>query len=272
MDESFDPSKSGVFAVGGFLGRGIPLFELDRKWDSLLKRPDIDIEYFKAFECERGVGQFSKFVKDPQNITPGERDRLDSISHEFIGLIAKEYVVGHGIGVIQKDFYQVISDNRACQVLGNSPYRLAYDLAMVQCAWVMKELEKSLHEREYVSFVCDECEQYSYLSGEAYRNLKNNNPNAEAYMGIYSTKDDKRSGVMQAADAVVFEIRRALNLALGQWKGELRPQFKRLTMFIVQHTKKEQLLRIVETHKPSEPFKLDEIMEQVFEEDVKIKI
>ena len=91
-------------------------------------------------------------------------------------------------------------------------------------------------------------------------------------MGTYSTKDDKRSGVMQAADAVVFEIRRALNLALGQWKGELRPQFRKLTMFIVQHTKKEQLLRIVETHKPREPFKLDEIMEQVFEEDVKIKV
>jgi hypothetical protein len=166
------------------------------------------------------------------------------------------------------------------KVLGSSPHRLAYDLAMIQCAWVMKELEKSLqekdmfgkHHREYVSFACDECEQYSHLAGEAYLNLKNNNPNAEAYMGIYSTKDDKSSGVMQAADAVVFEIRRALNLALGQWKGELRPQFKKLTMFIVQHTKKEQLLRIVATHKPSEPFKLDEIMEQVFEEDVKLKI
>ncbi len=276
MDESFDPSRSGVFAVGGYMGRGIPLFELDRKWDILRKRPGIDIAYFKASQCERGTGEFAKFVADPQNITTSERGRLDSISREFLSVIAKEAVIVHGIGVIQDDFYDVTQDPKAREILGQSPYRLTYDLAMIQCAWAMKELEKSLHEREYVSFVCDECEQHSLLSGEAYRNLKTKNPNAAEYMATYSTMDDKICGAMQAADAVAFEIRRMLNIALGQWKVHLRRQFSILSdarkVYIVQHANKKNLLEIVNAHKPGEPYKLDIIMEQVFDEDIQIQI
>jgi hypothetical protein len=76
MDESFDPAPSGVFAVGGLLGRGIPIFELERRWEKLLYRPDIDIKYFKASECRYGKGQFRKFVIDPDHITDDERAKL----------------------------------------------------------------------------------------------------------------------------------------------------------------------------------------------------
>src|SRR5216684_4069562 len=86
MDESFDYNKTGTF-VGGILGRGVPIFEVERRWEGLLKRPDIDIAYFKASECHNGLGPFKKFVSDPKNITPDERLRLDSISHEFLKLI-----------------------------------------------------------------------------------------------------------------------------------------------------------------------------------------
>jgi hypothetical protein len=30
MDESFDKQPTGVFAVGGILGHGVPIFELER--------------------------------------------------------------------------------------------------------------------------------------------------------------------------------------------------------------------------------------------------
>jgi hypothetical protein len=39
MDESFDRKDEGVFVVGGILGKGVPLFELDRRWEMLRKRP-----------------------------------------------------------------------------------------------------------------------------------------------------------------------------------------------------------------------------------------
>ena len=46
MDESFDKQPSGIFAVGGFLGKGVPVFELERGWEKLLKRDGL--KFFKA--------------------------------------------------------------------------------------------------------------------------------------------------------------------------------------------------------------------------------
>jgi hypothetical protein len=294
MDESFDMRNQGVFVVGGFLGRGVAIFELARRWEALRKRPDIDIQYFKASHLERGQGEFRKFVADPRNIMATERAKLDSISHEFLNLIvhpvafdSRSYLCVYGVGVVQQDFYDVIKDADARAVLGVSPYRLAYDLAMIQCAWAMKKLEDEIKadknrimstspSREYVSFVCDEHEDYSALANEAYRNLKENNPNAAAYMATFCMDDEKKCEPLQAADAAAFEVRRALNLSLGQWQGTLRTQFHILadakTMFLITHSVKSQLLHIVNTHKPGEPFKLDALMENELEDNIRITI
>lgn len=276
MDESFDPTQSGVFAVGGILGRGVAIFELERRWEQLLKRPDIDIAYFKASECENGCGEFRKFVVDPKSITPAERSKLDSVSHEFLNLIShpvpfdsRAYICVQGVGVVQDDFYEVIRDPDARAVLGSSPYRLAYDMAMIQCAWAMKQLG----EGWLVSFVCDNHETYSPLAGEAYWYLKNANPHAAEYMGSFSSKDEKGCAALQAADAAVFEVRRALHLALKQWPGELRSQFNVLaeakSMFLITHSNKEQLQYIVANHKPGEPFNLDSLMDTQYGEDIR---
>jgi hypothetical protein len=277
MDESCDDSGTGVFAVGGLLTRGVPSFELERKWEKLRKRPDIDISYFKASECKNGRGEFAKFVAAPGSPSPTEHQKLDSISREFLSLIPKEeYIVVHGVGILQTDFYDVIQETNACAILGVNPYRLAYDFAMIQCAWAMKQLEQEIKRdkenvafggwwRECVSFVCDEHEQHSRLADEAFCNLKLTNPNAAEYMGTFESADDKRVEVLQAADAVAFEIRRVLNLALGSYSA-LRAQFRDLAdpgkVFLTTHTTKDQLLHIVANHTPGEPFKLDEIMEQ----------
>jgi hypothetical protein len=279
MDESFDRKQSGIFAVGGLLGNGVPFFELERRWEALRKRPDIDIEYFKASECERGLGQFAKFVADPNNITRHERAKLESISHEFLSLIAKpvpydstSYICAQDVGVVQSDFYEVIKDDNARTILGDNPYRLAYDFAMIQCAWAMKQLGEGYE----VSFVCDEHEQYSPLAYEAYSNLKKTNPIAAHFMTTFASADDKKCEQLQAADAAIFEIRRALNLSLKHWKGTLRKQFSILSdstsMFLITHTSKEQLLHIVKTHKSREPFRLDSLMEMQQDENIKISI
>jgi len=295
MDESFDTRRKGVFAVGGMIGRGVALFELERRWEKLLRRPDIDIEYFKASECENGKGQFAKFVSDPQNITSSERAKLDSISHEFLELIIhpvafdpKSYLPIQGVGVVQEDFYEVIkSSEKARAILGESPYRLAYDLAMIQCAWAMKELEKAIKQekdrkmdsspsREYVSFVCDEDEEHSPDALEAYRNLRGKNPKAAEYMATFSSASDKKCVPLQAADAAIFEVRRALNISLKQWPGTLRKQFNTLAdshvVFLISYANKVNLLHIVETHQPGEPFHLDAFMDSEFSENITISI
>lgn len=272
LDESFDMGQSGIFAVGGFMARGVAIFELERRWEKLRKR--FGIEYFKASQCQRGKGPFRELVADPDNITQAEQDKLDSISLEFLRAIAEmpwepsSYLTAAGVGIVQDDFYDVIEDSYARSILGKSPYRLAYDLAMIQAAWSMKELGTG----DNVSFICDECEEHSPLAYEAYLNLKSTNPNAAKHMATYSSENEKKCDPLQAADAVIFEIRRVLNLQLGQRKGELRKQFGILSgaknVFLIQHTRREHLLHIVATHKPGEPFKLDEIMDQEFNENI----
>jgi hypothetical protein len=282
MDESFDYKQTGTFVVGGILGRGVPIFELERRWEKLLKRSDIDIQYFKASECHNGLGEFAKFVSIPKNITAAERSKLDSISHEFLSLIAnpvafdeKHYLCVHGIGIVQEDFYEVIKDANARAILGHSPYRLAYDFALIQCAWAMKQLGDG-GDCYGVSFVCDRHEQHSPLAAEAYSNLKNTNPTAAAYMGTFSSADEKQCAPLQAADAGVFEVRRALNLSLGHWKGQLRTQFNVLAdanaMFLITHTNKQQLHHIVSTHKAGQPFNLDPAMDLFLGDNIKINL
>ena len=283
MDESFDPVRRagalGVFAVGGLMGAGGPFFELERRWEKLRNRPDINIQYFKASECERGKGEFAKFVIDSDNITPAEREKLDSISREFIEIIVKPvpfdsnpYLFIFGVGIVQGEFYVVKSDPKARSVLGDDPYRLAYDFAMIQCAWAVKQVGHG----DCVSFVCDKNEQYSALANEAYRKLKKKNPNAASHMATFSFGDDKGCEPLQAADAAVFEVRRALNLNLHQWKGHLRDQFKQLdaagAMSLITLVTKEQLLHIVATHEPEQPFNLDVVMNEKRDENITLGI
>jgi hypothetical protein len=283
MDESIDPKKSGIFAVGGLLGRGVAIFELERRWEKLRKRPDIGIKYFKASECERGTGEFAKFVAEPRNITTDERVKLEAVSHQFLETIVDprhygNYLTLAGVGIVQEDFYDVIQDANARAILGSSPYRLAYDLAMIQCAAAMKQLwtrdDGSVVCHEDVSFVCDENEEYSPLASQAYRNLKQTNPVAAQYMATFSSADDKKCEPLQAADAIIFEIRRALNIELGQWKGPLRKQFGLLddSMFLIQYANKENLLHTVAINKPGEPLNLDAIMEQKLTESMKFRL
>lgn len=278
MDESFDMKQSGMFVVGGLMGRGVAIFELENRWEVLRKRSDIDIEYFKASECQFGKNQFAKFVAEPKNIQPSERERLESISCEFGSTIVKprfddSYLTLFGVGVIQEDFFDVIKDPYAKAILGPDPYRLAYDLAMIECAASMKKLSTTMmpakpydhvsHDR--VSFVCDETEQYSPNAEPAYRGLKQKNPKAEEYMASYGSADEKECQPLQAADAVVYEIRRVLQLSVGFRKGEVRKQFRILSdagaVFMILKAEKQTLLQIVAENTPGEPFNLDMLMD-----------
>jgi hypothetical protein len=86
MDETSDAPGSGLFVVGGIMARGVALFDLERKWEKLRKRPDINIAYFKAAECKNGRGEFAKFVAVPGSPSSTEHQKLDEISHEFLSL------------------------------------------------------------------------------------------------------------------------------------------------------------------------------------------
>jgi len=277
LDESFDMKQSGFYAVGGLIARGVALFELERQWEQLLKRRRL--EYFKASECESGKKQFAKFIVNPKKITAPERSKLDSISHEFCRLIGnpveyddRAFLCLFGAAVVQKDFYDLSKNPKARSVLGNSPYRLAYDLAMIQAAWCMKQLEKDTRRLDCVSYICDQDEEHHDIAPAAYLDLRRKNRIAGKYMCTYSMADEKKCAPLQAADAVVYEIRKVLKYAARDWETKLREQFgffadKRL-MFYIGHTSREHLEWIAANHKPGEPFKLDALMKLQIKENI----
>lgn len=277
LDESYDMKQSGFYAVGGFIARGVAVFELERQWENLLKRRRL--EYFKASECESGKKQFARFVANPKKITEAEHAKLSSISHEFCRLIGnpvqyddRPFLCLFGTAVGQKDFYDLSKTSKAKAVLGDSPYRLAYDLAMIQAAWSMKQLEKDTQRRDCVSFVCDQDEEHCDIAPAAYLALKRKNRIAQKYMCTYSMADEKQCAPLQAADAVVYEVRKVLKYAARDWETKLREQFgffaDKKIMFYVGHSEREHLEWIVANHKPGEPFKLDMIMKMQIKENI----
>jgi hypothetical protein len=277
LDESFDMKQSGFYAVGGFIARGVAMFELERQWEKLLKRRRL--KYFKASECESGKKQFAKFVFDSSKITAAERAGLDSISHEFCKIIGnpveydnRNFLSLFGSAVVQKDFYDLIKNPKAKAVLGSNPYRLAYDLAMVQAAWAMKQLEKYTKRTDCVSYVCDQDEEHSESAPIAYLDLVRRNPKAAKYMCSYSMADEKKCAPLQAADAVVYEIRKVIKFAAKDWETKLRAQFgffaDNRIMFYVGHSNREQLEWIVANHKPGQTFKLDKLMQYRIKENL----
>ncbi len=288
MDESFDTAKRGVFAVGTLLCCSVAAFELEVKWRKLRARPEINISYFKAHECEHASGQFEKFVRDRKNISPAERELLNSISLKFISLIRYgENVTLQGLGVVQEDFYSVIADERARLILGESPYRLAYKASYLQAPWTMKYTKLRVLEdkrkkfnssptHKSVGFFVDECEEYGELAGPEYDELKTTHPQAREYLHTFSKGDDKEFDILQAADAWAFECRRRLNIHLGQYPGPPREQFRILDqskkIFIVTILDKNNLRKIVEDNEPGKPLNLDKIMEMEINEDIKFRV
>ena len=275
MDESYDMKETGFYAVGGFITGGEAAFELERKWEKLLKCHRL--AYYKASQCESGTGEFRDYVANPKKITDKERQKLDAISHEFCQLIGnpiehddRPFLCVFGVAVVQRDFYGLIKNPEARAVLGPSPYRLAYDLAMIQAAWVMKQFCKG-KRNHCVSYICDQDEEHSALAPSAYRDLVKKNPQAARYMCSYSMEDEKTCSPVQAADAVIYEIRKVLKYSKGEFETKLRSQFQMLAdrrmILYVGYTELQQLEWIVANHKPGQPFKLDMLMKLQIKED-----
>jgi hypothetical protein len=276
LDESFDKKPLGVYMAGGFIGQGVPTFELERNWENCLKRHGL--AYYKASHCERGGGQFEKFLSNPPHITDSERKKLDSISREFCEIIGhpvqydpRVFFALYGTAVLQDDFYDIIKDSNARAILGNNPYWVAYVLAMAQAAWAMQELGEGKPDH-CAAFVCDEDEEHAETAPIAYGALKKANPIAARYMGTYSTADEKGCAPLQAADAIVYGIRKALKYSRKDYEVKLREQFGMFAdsriMFYIGHTAREQLEWIVANHKPGEPLKIDELMKWKAEENI----
>jgi hypothetical protein len=84
--------------------------------------------------------------------------------------------------------------------------------------------------------------------------------------------DEKQCAPLQAADAVVYEVRKVLKYQFRDWEKILREQFRifadRRVMFYIGHSNRQQLKWIVANHNPGDPFKLDELMKRQLRRNV----
>ena len=136
---------------------------------------------------------------------------------------------------------------------------------------------KTINTGDSAAFVCDQDEEHSPIAGDVYREVREKNPKSARYMGSFSTTSDHLCEPLQAADAAIYEVRRALHTSLGKWKdlkwdNALRWQFKKLRdlkrVWMIQYADKKYLEAVVEENTPGQPLNLDHFLEQEVLEEV----
>jgi len=279
LDESVDakfPQRS--YVVGSVIGAYPVAYELGRRWGRLLER--VGIAHFKASDCYRGRGEFARFVATPGEPTLQEQVRLDAIGLEFTTLIASpaseaNRCIAQSVTVDQADFRNLVMQNPiAKHVLGPDPYRLAYALAMILCAWTVNELKgiSKPAQNQLVTIMCDSHTAHSDQALGAYQGLLAANPEASHHLGSYSMLDDKSCPQLQAADLIAFERRHAQAADLEGRTDRLREAFQLLianhVVHIMTRAAREQLENIVRTHNPGEPYTLADVMAMRYEGDI----
>src|SRR5262249_55709621 len=155
LDESADGEREEVFAVAGFLGYTPVWFELERQWQARLTKDGL--QYFRAVDCENVRGPFARFRANEQKLRPEERIRAEQVRTDLIEIVKRIGMVGIGVGMLMRDFNEVIRNETARKIFSTDPYHLTYRLALTQVADVIR----SDFPKNVVAFTCDEHEQHS---------------------------------------------------------------------------------------------------------------
>lgn len=205
------------FSVAGYSASYATWVQLDWKWQELLKK--WNIQYFKASECENGLGQFSQFRDNPNDqratLKPNERQRLKEVKTQFVDLICLHHddLQGYGAAVVIEDFNRFVSeDTQARKRLLNSPYYICAQLCLVAAA--MPARQANIHRDRYaqvsVKPIFDSHREYSEVAKIIFADFPAKNPRAAEVLLPPSYEDDKHSSPLQVADTLAYEVRKLL--------------------------------------------------------------
>lgn len=212
FDESDDNTR--VYAIAGFVGHQKDCLHLHWEWeDRLLKK--YDIEYFKAHELERGIGQFAKYRDDPshphQKFSKREKEFFTEIKTESIDIIL-EFSQIHGIGAVLllPDYEQLKREYDEIGKLLPSPYFLCAQLVMMEAGFIMNAINATLEPyRQGVMLpVFDEQDEYSGRAKEMFESFAQKNPQCSGHLSPPDYENDKQYLMLQAADNLAYEVRR----------------------------------------------------------------
>ena len=204
LDESSDSQGKDLLTVAGFMQHGVNWFHLAWLWNRILKRPEINIPYFRASDCLNVSGVFSKFRSSPAVPSPEDRARCSEIRSALLEAIKECFLVGSSISVVLPDYHDVYQNNPdAKRCFNRDPFFTALQQEMIITALGVREL----YPNEVVAFVYDERKELSNKIERVYSELKEKNPVWEKHLGSLSHADDKLSPALQAADLLGSEAR-----------------------------------------------------------------
>jgi hypothetical protein len=219
FDESGLDERSKSFWVGGYLAHMSTWFEFARAWQRALQRAGVS--HFHMTDFENRQKQFRGWP---------DKARL-SLIDELVSIIASNELYGFGGGVVRGDYQKLIVQSQfldSTQLTKHwwtEPYMLAFQHCIVEAV-----LEAdSLPATECMSFVFDRqkafaarlriaIEQMATDIGWARRNR----------LGSITFESKADRSPLQAADLLVFELRKELDNRIVGAERPLRKSLKRL--------------------------------------------
>jgi Protein of unknown function (DUF3800) len=212
----FDESdEKPVFSLAGYSAALDTWLHLDWRWQELLEH--WNLEYFKASECENGLGQFAKYRDDPNDLRSElkrkERERLKEIKTQFIDAICDHHddLQGYGTAVAVEDFARIISEDKlARQLFMDKPYYVAAQLCLVDAAMSARDANTRRPGDAQIEVrpVFDSHEEYSGIVKVMFDKFAKKNPRSAEILLPPTYDDDRCCSPLQVADTLAYEIRK----------------------------------------------------------------
>jgi hypothetical protein len=177
------------------------------------------LKYYKASECENGLGEFAQYRDDPSNrkseLKPNERARLREIKTQFVDAICKHHddLQGYGAAINTKDFDRIVAEDPvARKIFLTKPYYIAAQLCLVAAAMPVREANtrRSANHRIELRPIFDSNEECSGIAKQVFENFRKKNPRASEVLLPPAFGDDVATTPLQVADMLAYEVRKQL--------------------------------------------------------------
>jgi hypothetical protein len=226
FDETTDSEEldGTTYTVAGFIANNKVTAHLELRWNCLLKKHKL--RYFKASECNAGLGEFLQYRDDPppqqwRKFSEREKAVFDQIKTDFTDVIVDFADEMNGIGavVILPDYQQLINDYSLAKTTLLQPYyHCAQTVLMEAGLMVHRENRDRKYAEPYVLRlrpVFDSHEAYSGRMKQIFDSFCKRNPLSSKYLLPLHYESDQLYTSLQVADNIAFEVRKYVVSTLG---------------------------------------------------------
>lgn len=235
FDESTDGDfEDRVFSVGGYVTAGWNGLQLDFRWNDLLAK--YGLRYFKSSELESGIGEFAKFRDNPataskDRFTDREKELLKNIKIEFVNLIcAEKELIGVSATVHMRHLKAFAHDHPELASRLPPAYEMCSHLVLMRSGILLNDTNDEVpsHLQGQLRPIFDSHKEFSRRLEKSFPIFREKNPESSRGLLDPLFEDDKTYKCLQAADLLVYEIRRTISNHFFEPRVKLRAAMERL--------------------------------------------